>query len=442
MGVTTRLKSAPRQQSSFTGIDSVGDEEKSTAGDKSKKQSSNQPPPFLVKTYELVDEPLTDPIVSWGAEGLSFIVWKPAEFARDLLPLHFKHNNFSSFVRQLNTYGFRKVDPDRWEFANEHFLRDRRDQLVFIQRKKKNASDKSQKYGMSVDGEVGTPYAALEVGAYGGLQAEVDALKRDRTLLMQEVIRLRKSQQSSEGEIRALSKKVDVSEKRQQQMIAFFAQALQNPSLVQHYIASSPSIKRLEDGTSRRRKRTKKSANAGMYTGNESGSDDGGYTGGGEMVVHQGKQRDGNQLFSELSKAFTKMLTTGEDDNDDLDHDVPGSTNNIHALLDNGQANMKGPRVEEASDSFGQQREFGDSIYNPSPAFVTEPEGFANYNDGANGLPEWQEPHSDDLIAPDSLPSLNLEDLDLDKIPDMLPPHDTLDLTESELEKFGQQWEK
>lgn len=57
-----------------------------------------------IDSYDLVDEPSTDATVSWGADGQSFIVWRPAEFARDLLPLHFKHNNFSSFVRQLNTY--------------------------------------------------------------------------------------------------------------------------------------------------------------------------------------------------------------------------------------------------------------------------------------------------------------------------------------------------
>jgi hypothetical protein len=41
--------------------------------------------------------------ISWVEQGRSFVVWKPVELARDLLPLHFKHYNFS-FVRQLNTY--------------------------------------------------------------------------------------------------------------------------------------------------------------------------------------------------------------------------------------------------------------------------------------------------------------------------------------------------
>lgn len=62
------------------------------------------PPPFLTKTFEMVDDFATANIVSWNRGGHSFVVWDPNAFASLLLPQYFKHNNFSSFVRQLNTY--------------------------------------------------------------------------------------------------------------------------------------------------------------------------------------------------------------------------------------------------------------------------------------------------------------------------------------------------
>ncbi|KAI3916622.1 hypothetical protein MKW98_026364 [Papaver atlanticum] len=64
----------------------------------------NPVPPFLSKTYDLVDDPSLDKVISWGLNGQSFVVLDPMEFSKVVLPRNFKHNNFSSFVRQLNTY--------------------------------------------------------------------------------------------------------------------------------------------------------------------------------------------------------------------------------------------------------------------------------------------------------------------------------------------------
>ncbi|KAL0334313.1 UNVERIFIED_CONTAM: Heat stress transcription factor B-3 [Sesamum angustifolium] len=98
------------------------------------------PPPFLLKTYMLVEDPATDGVISWNADGTAFVVWQPAEFASDLLPTLFKHSNFSSFVRQLNTYGFRKVATNRWEFSNDKFRKGERDKLCEIRRRKSSSS--------------------------------------------------------------------------------------------------------------------------------------------------------------------------------------------------------------------------------------------------------------------------------------------------------------
>ncbi|KAL9284264.1 Heat stress transcription factor B-2a [Arabidopsis thaliana] len=102
-------------------------------------ESSSQrsiPTPFLTKTFNLVEDSSIDDVISWNEDGSSFIVWNPTDFAKDLLPKHFKHNNFSSFVRQLNTYGFKKVVPDRWEFSNDFFKRGEKRLLREIQRRK------------------------------------------------------------------------------------------------------------------------------------------------------------------------------------------------------------------------------------------------------------------------------------------------------------------
>ncbi|KAI8088802.1 HSF-type DNA-binding-domain-containing protein [Halteromyces radiatus] len=113
---------------------------------------SQQPPTksnnntFVHKLFNTVLDDQYQHLIAWNYTGASFIVCNIVEFSRDVLPKHFKHNNFSSFVRQLNMYGFHKVNKSPrghrtlaenqiWEFSHPKFMRDRHDLLDEIKRK-------------------------------------------------------------------------------------------------------------------------------------------------------------------------------------------------------------------------------------------------------------------------------------------------------------------
>ncbi|KAE8728167.1 Heat stress transcription factor A-6b [Hibiscus syriacus] len=197
------------------------------------------PPPFLTKTYEIVDDSSTNQIISWSRGNNSFIVWDPQAFSMTLLPRYFKHSNFSSFVRQLNTYGFRKVDPDRWEFANESFLRGQRHLLKCITRRKTQQ--------LLLD-------PCVEVGRFG-FEGEIDSLKRDKQVLMAELVKLRQQQHKTRTCLQVMEEKLKRTEMKQQQMMGFLAKAMKNPSFVQQLIHQKDKRKELEEAICTKRRR-------------------------------------------------------------------------------------------------------------------------------------------------------------------------------------------
>ncbi|KKK17817.1 hypothetical protein P175DRAFT_0510150 [Aspergillus ochraceoroseus IBT 24754] len=102
---------------------------------------------FIHKLYNMLEDQSIQHLISWSGTNDSFVMSPTSEFSK-VLAQYFKHTNISSFVRQLNMYGFHKVSdvfhtgsPDSalWEFkhGNGNF---KRGDLVGLREIKRRAS--------------------------------------------------------------------------------------------------------------------------------------------------------------------------------------------------------------------------------------------------------------------------------------------------------------
>ncbi|CAK8572824.1 unnamed protein product [Lathyrus sativus] len=191
------------------------------------QSSSNSIPHFLSKIYEMVSDPSTNVIVSWSSTNKSFIVWNQHDFSKDLLPKFFKHNNFSSFIRQLNTYGFRKVDQEQWEFANEDFVRDQPHLMNNIHRRKPVHSHSLSNAHDQRAAAAGVNAAPLTELERRNLKVEIEKLKHDKEQLLMEFHMQEEESKQNEMQLHYSKNRLQKLEMNQQSMLSSVGQVLQ-----------------------------------------------------------------------------------------------------------------------------------------------------------------------------------------------------------------------
>ncbi len=77
----------------------------------------------IVETFEMINRCHEESphLAAWTDDGKLLVIKDKKAFEREILPLFFKHKNFGSFTRQLNFYGFRRVQVTSKKFASVYF---------------------------------------------------------------------------------------------------------------------------------------------------------------------------------------------------------------------------------------------------------------------------------------------------------------------------------
>jgi hypothetical protein len=111
----------------------------------SSSSSSTKEPNFPAKLHAILSNPEYEDIVSWFPHGRSFRILRLQEFEERILPKYFRHGRYPSFTRQLNGWGFHRVNegPEYNSHYHELFVRGRPD--FALQMKRLTSADMTER---------------------------------------------------------------------------------------------------------------------------------------------------------------------------------------------------------------------------------------------------------------------------------------------------------
>ena len=177
------------------------------------QQKINKSESFLTKLHVILSDNTYNEIISWDTDGIKIIVKDVVNLCNIVLPKFYKHHNYSSFVRQLNMYGFRKskgIIPNGEGYEHEKFNKEStKEQIMQITRVNKKMKilfdyiKSNQKEDSTTDTEFLTTgneddvlkylYVKNEENTQNSieLKKEMEELKKENNMLNEEIAKFK-----------------------------------------------------------------------------------------------------------------------------------------------------------------------------------------------------------------------------------------------------------
>jgi HSF-type DNA-binding len=108
-GVSTAAADDKNKITSYRDFSRVLPEKHNDASSLIAQSTTAKEPTFPVKLHMILSNPDFQDIIAWLPHGRSWRILQQKAFEERVIPLYFRHGRYSSFARQVNGWGFKRI---------------------------------------------------------------------------------------------------------------------------------------------------------------------------------------------------------------------------------------------------------------------------------------------------------------------------------------------